>query len=183
MNCFRVQSLLSAYVDQELSTEDRRLMRAHLFNCPECSREMESLVLVKNLMGRLSAPEIPGDSLRLVHEELRGMVNPNFNSSGLPFFHMRHIMMTAACISLFLMTSTLIFPRIQNNEVLQVRDIPAAEKHTDRDVMASSTETEEVPQVQIVSDDEQNMKKKEHSPELFNRLQLSPVLSGTPVSR
>ncbi|HBL37393.1 MAG TPA: hypothetical protein DDZ55_11365, partial [Firmicutes bacterium] len=33
MNCHRVQSLLSAYLDQELSPEERRLIRNHLFNC------------------------------------------------------------------------------------------------------------------------------------------------------
>ena len=33
MNCHRVQKLLSSYLDQELSAEERREIRRHLFGC------------------------------------------------------------------------------------------------------------------------------------------------------
>lgn len=182
MNCFRVQSLLSAYVDQELSTEDRRIMRAHLFKCPECSREMESLILVKNLMGRLSAPEIQIDSLRLVHEEIYGLTNNDSHSFNHSYFDLRHLLMTAACISLFLMTSTVIFPRLQSKPEMDANAKSFKINPGTTQEMASSRPNRVNIQTQPVSTDQQK-EKKENTPQMFNRLQISPILSGTPVSR
>ena len=36
MNCNRVQNLLSAFIDEELSPQDKRELRRHLFLCSEC---------------------------------------------------------------------------------------------------------------------------------------------------
>lgn len=186
MNCFRVQSLLSAYVDQELNSEDRRLMRNHLFNCPECSREMESLILIKNVLGSLSAPEVPGDSLRLVHEEIYGLTNTRFHANHRYYFDVRHLLMTAACISLFLMTSTVIFPRIQNKPEVQANRSDTVKPDTAAIASSRENNTTKSPstmRTKTVSEDQQSEKNEHDTPELFERLQISPILSGTPVSR
>lgn len=53
MNCHRVQSLISAYVDSELSGVEMLAIREHLNGCSECRREFESLREVKSALGRL----------------------------------------------------------------------------------------------------------------------------------
>ena len=56
MNCHRVQSLLSAYLDQELSPEERRLIRNHIFHCPVCAQNFEDLSHIKSYLGNLEPP-------------------------------------------------------------------------------------------------------------------------------
>lgn len=55
MNCHKVQSLMSAYVDSELSGLEMLAIRQHLSECVECSSEFESLFSVKKALGRLGA--------------------------------------------------------------------------------------------------------------------------------
>jgi anti-sigma factor RsiW len=59
MNCGRVRSLLSAYLDQELTGAEMLAIRQHLPGCPTCERERRSLAQVRSLMGALSRPEPP----------------------------------------------------------------------------------------------------------------------------
>jgi len=57
MLCSRVQNLLSAYLDRELTGADMLDVRHHLARCPECRAEHDGLLRVKRLMGRLAAGE------------------------------------------------------------------------------------------------------------------------------
>lgn len=167
MNCFRVQSLLSAYIDQELNAEDRRQIRTHIFNCPECSRETESLQAVKNVMGRLSAPETPHNVLFLVRQEVNG-VNVQWSASH-SYFDGRHLMMTAACVSLFLVTSLLLFPnRSQDNSGM----------HAYARILNSPSSTP----VDTTSTTRTNSRR-DLLPETIRSMQSSPILNGIPVSR
>lgn len=43
MNCACCKEKISAYIDNELSTEERFLMEEHLMTCPSCAREAEAL--------------------------------------------------------------------------------------------------------------------------------------------
>lgn len=53
MNCRRIQSALSAYIDGELTGEEMLLIRRHLSDCEFCSDEYNSLQVVKKLLGSL----------------------------------------------------------------------------------------------------------------------------------
>jgi len=43
MNCDSCKDKLSAFIDNELTTEEHFLMEAHLKTCPTCAREAETL--------------------------------------------------------------------------------------------------------------------------------------------
>jgi len=61
MNCHKVQSLMSAYVDCELSGLEMLVVRQHLSGCGECNSEFESLLGVKKALGNLCAKHPASD--------------------------------------------------------------------------------------------------------------------------
>lgn len=61
MTCSRVQKLLSAYVDKELTQSEYFVVRKHLTLCSECSDELESLSVLKSNFDELETVELPID--------------------------------------------------------------------------------------------------------------------------
>ncbi len=55
MNCQRIQSLLSAYIDGELTGEEMIVIRRHVSSCEFCGEELYSLQVVKRLLGSLQS--------------------------------------------------------------------------------------------------------------------------------
>ena len=53
MNCEYCKHKISAYIDNELSSEERFLMEEHLKTCPSCTQEVESLKQLGVLFGGL----------------------------------------------------------------------------------------------------------------------------------
>jgi anti-sigma factor RsiW len=53
MNCRRVVSLMSAYVDGELTGAEMLAIRRHISDCRDCSAEYESLKMTKLALARL----------------------------------------------------------------------------------------------------------------------------------
>jgi anti-sigma factor RsiW len=51
MNCDYCKDKLSAFIDNELSTEERFQMEEHLKTCPSCAQEAETLSQIAVLMG------------------------------------------------------------------------------------------------------------------------------------
>ena len=49
-NCKEIRERLSAFIDNELSPEESRLIEGHLHECPECAQEASSLRQVMDLM-------------------------------------------------------------------------------------------------------------------------------------
>lgn len=41
MNCNHIQTLISAYLDGEMSGREMQMVRSHLHRCPSCSAELE----------------------------------------------------------------------------------------------------------------------------------------------
>lgn len=62
MNCHRVQSIISAYVDCELPGMEMLAVRQHLSTCTECRTEFDSTLRLKRAFGRLATP-CPQDDL------------------------------------------------------------------------------------------------------------------------
>ncbi|NLW55765.1 MAG: zf-HC2 domain-containing protein [Firmicutes bacterium] len=109
MNCHRVQNLLSAYLDQELSSEERRLVRNHIFHCPVCSESYEELNKIKYFLGNLEppTPEIePVFKFSLTHPEPFGAGSAHYNT----LFWGKRLLLTGSCVFLFLLTSFSLFP-------------------------------------------------------------------------
>jgi anti-sigma factor RsiW len=59
MLCSRVQKLLSAYCDSELTGIDTLRVRNHLDRCPGCREELGSVRQIKQLLGSLRSIEPP----------------------------------------------------------------------------------------------------------------------------
>jgi anti-sigma factor RsiW len=50
MNCKNAQSLLSAYLDEELSGREMLEIREHVFDCSACANELDSVQAVKRIL-------------------------------------------------------------------------------------------------------------------------------------
>jgi hypothetical protein len=59
MVCSRVQNLLSAYCDRELTGAEMLQIRSHLDRCEGCRREQDALLQMKRLMGALGSADPP----------------------------------------------------------------------------------------------------------------------------
>ncbi len=57
MNCRKVSSSLSAYIDGELSGGDHRMIFGHLKDCTVCSEEYEGLLQMKRMVSMLKVRE------------------------------------------------------------------------------------------------------------------------------
>jgi hypothetical protein len=71
LNCRKVNSLLSAYIDAELTGEEMHAVSNHLNCCPACRLEQESLQETKRLVASLAlkAPREELESLLLIESE------------------------------------------------------------------------------------------------------------------
>ncbi|HVN98294.1 MAG TPA: zf-HC2 domain-containing protein [Syntrophorhabdaceae bacterium] len=49
MKCSRIRKMISPYVDEELSTDDRRAFTAHIEECAACRKELEDVRSVHEL--------------------------------------------------------------------------------------------------------------------------------------
>lgn len=61
MNCRKINSLISAYMDGELTGVDQMLVREHLRVCSECQEEHESLQITKRMISSLGYKEPRAD--------------------------------------------------------------------------------------------------------------------------
>lgn len=74
VNCYKINRMISAYIDQELSASQMQQVRAHLEVCEACASEYTSLEQTKMLLGCLKGktprPEIESAILtRIEHEQ------------------------------------------------------------------------------------------------------------------
>ncbi len=58
-NCKDIENKISLYPDNDLSTEDKRIVEEHLKNCPQCSKALDDLQKVKAMTAKLSEVEPP----------------------------------------------------------------------------------------------------------------------------
>jgi anti-sigma factor RsiW len=70
LNCRRVNSLLSAYIDSELTGEEMLAIRAHLDVCPSCRLEHQTLSETKRLVASLALKTPRAELERLLLTDL-----------------------------------------------------------------------------------------------------------------
>jgi hypothetical protein len=58
-NCKDIENILSSYIDNVLSAEDKRMVEEHLKSCSQCGKELADLKKVKAMAGKLSEVEPP----------------------------------------------------------------------------------------------------------------------------
>ena len=86
MNCKKIVSLLSAYVDGELPGNDMLIIRNHLSECESCAKEHASIRQTKHMLSRLKTAS--------PRAELVGTIISNLDSApqqGLRSFFSYHI--------------------------------------------------------------------------------------------
>lgn len=66
MNCWRIKKLLSAYVDDELSSAEKAQVARHLDTCPGCRGELVQYRLLKNTLGSIQQPLPDGFTARVM---------------------------------------------------------------------------------------------------------------------
>ncbi|NLY91567.1 MAG: hypothetical protein GX081_08185 [Firmicutes bacterium] len=179
MNCHRVQSLLSAYLDQELSPEEQRLIRNHIFHCPICAENFEDLSHIKSYLGNLEPPFAQAD-LDLLDQFLFDHLHANPSFSANPWVWGKRLALTTACVFLFLMTAFYLFPVEPNNPMLLTQEAaPFSISSTTPYQLVSERKTD----VNFLSaDDEEQDEKKRNSDYSFFPEQ-SRLVPGVPVSR
>jgi len=78
--CRKVRGMLSEYIDNSLSGENKSLVERHIETCEACSKELESLRMTVRLLGRVSQSPVPRSFTLPVPEPRRESV---FVPSGL----------------------------------------------------------------------------------------------------
>lgn len=173
MNCHRVQNLLSAYIDLELSPEERRLIRNHLFNCPSCAKNYEELNCIKRVLGNLEPPIPNLDPFSKFHLYYQEMIANEFTNH--PFVWCKRLLMTAGCAFLFLITSFYLFPTNQPQGITinqKSTVVPAQEPNKYQIVRHFAEDSSEI------NNEEERDKNKE------TKFLEDPILvPGIPVSR
>lgn len=78
MDCTRLSHLLSAFIDDELDAEEKRLVRQHLISCRHCNDYLDQLKEIRFMLGRLESIKPSHDFSALVQDELRHSVAVEF---------------------------------------------------------------------------------------------------------
>ncbi|MCK9603540.1 MAG: zf-HC2 domain-containing protein [Candidatus Omnitrophica bacterium] len=72
MNCHKVKKLLPRYVDNELAdAETLNRLATHLKTCLSCSRELNSIMVLKKLVSGQERLQAPDDFLARVKDRLK----------------------------------------------------------------------------------------------------------------
>jgi len=66
----QIRSLLSAYLDEELTQADSQRVRIHLEDCPECREHLRELERLKRLTGQLAFPDPPEEKMKELERRL-----------------------------------------------------------------------------------------------------------------
>lgn len=69
MECRDASTLISAYLDGELTQADAQRMRIHIEDCSNCSKTCGELRTLKEKMGQLSYPDSDAEMIKLLEEE------------------------------------------------------------------------------------------------------------------
>lgn len=114
MNCNHTQNLLSAYIDHELNFEERRELRLHLLNCAECYRQYEELAFFKNNLENLTPAEMTFDVLGNLKARIQTEERSIWHQVN-HLFWPRHISLVFVCLTVFVISSFLLFPTRKAN--------------------------------------------------------------------
>ncbi len=109
MNCNHVQNLISAFIDDELSAEEKRELRSHLFFCPECHSEYQNLLKLKGCLNNLNQEDcnydlLVGFRLRVAEAEHSFFQETN------RFLMLGRLGLVTGCVTLFFFSTVALFP-------------------------------------------------------------------------
>ncbi|MEN6371619.1 MAG: zf-HC2 domain-containing protein [Armatimonadota bacterium] len=103
MNCRRVSSLISAYIDGELTGVEMLEIRRHLEECRSCTLQYESLRNVKQLLSGLAYAKPRAGLADRISRRLDEVAVPGYMklwNRALAFTHARLTPVAAGCVAL-----------------------------------------------------------------------------------
>lgn len=110
MNCQTARNLISAYIDCELSPEQRQGLRNHLHHCQECHSEYQQLLTIKSyLEGSSCAAPVEFDSLNALHARI-DQERLAFITENSKLYWSTRIFMMTACLAAFFLATFMLFP-------------------------------------------------------------------------
>ena len=71
MNCKEIRQVLSLYVDNRLTSAERKIVNDHLAACPVCRDEMVQIKYVVRDLGAIERPRIPVDLAASINRSLK----------------------------------------------------------------------------------------------------------------
>lgn len=110
MNCNHVQNLLSAFIDDELSAQEKRELRRHLFLCSECHSEYQSLMRVKECLNNLNQICFDYDSLAGLKVRINETEHSFFQETS-RFWILGRLGLVTGCVTLFFFSTIALFPK------------------------------------------------------------------------
>lgn len=122
MNCNHVQNLISAFIDDELSADEKRNLRSHLFFCPDCHLEYQNLLKLKDCLNDLNQEDcnydlMAGFRLRVAEAEHSFFQETN------RFLMLGRLGLVTGCVTLFFFSTVALFPnRPSSGQLAQTRE-------------------------------------------------------------
>lgn len=58
MSCRKFEEQISLYIDNELSTEDKKALEQHIAECSQCRQQLQALTYMRDIMGKDEEKEI-----------------------------------------------------------------------------------------------------------------------------
>ena len=121
---------LSAFVDQEMSADDRQTIAEHLLHCESCRAEYKGVKLGSSLAAKLSSAEAPDIVWRSIDDEIRDDATPRLEAFAAPrWFDVSHFGAFAAAVLLIGLVSFFVYRGFYVSDAANVAEnerLPAA---------------------------------------------------------
>lgn len=79
MRCEQIETLLSGYVDAQLTQQQRQMVHVHLADCPACRDEVKSLQRIREDLQMMRVPDPSADQMEKL---ARGLFERGFSGLG-----------------------------------------------------------------------------------------------------
>lgn len=137
MNCHHVQNLISAFIDRELESDEKRELRKHLMACAECEAEYHEFLILKDFLENVAAEPYDFDPISNLQNRLLSGQH-SFLTPSYRIIWFRRLSLIAACVTIYLFTAGLLFPVNQN--ISKLAENPNHVKNPDH-VLTTSVST------------------------------------------
>jgi len=149
MNCIEVQNLLSAYIDDQCTTQEENMLREHLDSCPACLEEykvIESIVHMTHQIEEVDLPEsFHSDLMIRIH-------NQADDSRKKPFYKRVYGSSIVAAALLFfvvfgIMSTNMLENMTKQDEAIKEKSVAEdiAENETTNSILYDTNENEAAP--------------------------------------
>lgn len=126
MNCNHVQNLLSAFIDNELSAEEKRELRRHLFFCAECHSEYQNILNIKDCLNNLNQERCNYNPLEGFRLRVAAVENSFFEETN-RFLILGRLGLVTGCVTLFFFSTVALFPNSSSRNQLAQYTPPSGE--------------------------------------------------------